>query len=90
VANARLLVHDAGGAGLARLCEAARLPANLVPAARAALEVMHATDYDGGDHDRERYRTRVVSRLLTQYEGFDPDDLDYLLAKVCDTAGHAA
>jgi uncharacterized protein (DUF2336 family) len=90
VENARVLVHDAGGNGLVSLYAAARLPPRLLPAVQAALTAMHDLKYDGGEHDLERYRTGVVTRLLTQFEDFDQEDLDYLLAKIGGPFNHAA
>ena len=82
--NARILIHDAGPLGLKSLYERAGMPMNLLPAVRTALDVVRETEMDGGDHDRERYRTRVIERILTQYEGLGQEDVDYLLNKVGD------
>ena len=85
-ANAELLVHDAGGRGLVSLCEKADMPAHLLPVIRAAVEVTDGTELDGGDHDLERFRARVIGRVLTQCENLDPDDLDYLVDRMPTTA----
>jgi hypothetical protein len=45
---------------------------------------------DGGDHDRERFRARVIERILTQYEDLGPDDVDYLLDKLTSSLHPAA
>lgn len=82
VANAELLVNDAGGRGLVSLCDKAAMPANLLPLIQAAVEVTQGTGLDGGEHDVERFRARVIGRVLTQCEDFDPEDLDYLVERM--------
>jgi uncharacterized protein (DUF2336 family) len=82
--NARLLIHDAGRLGLKSIYDKAKLPPALLPACRIALDVLRETDYDGGPDDIERYRRRVIERILTQYEDMGAEDLDYLLAKLGD------
>jgi len=84
VVNARILIHDAGRLGLKTLYEKAGMPAGLLAAVRVALDVVHETELDGGTNDLERYRARVIERVLTQYEDFGSEDLDYLLAKLGD------
>lgn len=86
LANARLLVHDAGGAGLNTLCKRAELPPPIFAAIKAAVAAVDETDFDGRDGDAERFSRRVIERVLTQYEmlgvEFESDDLEYLLAKL--------
>jgi uncharacterized protein (DUF2336 family) len=82
VANARLLIHDAGGKGLASLYERAGLPANLLPAFRVALDVARETPFDGEAGDWERHRKRMIERILTQYDDLSDADVDYLVAKL--------
>jgi uncharacterized protein (DUF2336 family) len=86
ITNTRVLIHDSAGNGLKAVWQKARLPANLYPAIRAALDVVSQTEFDGGELDAERYSRRIIERILTQYEAFgvefDGDDLDYLLTKV--------
>jgi uncharacterized protein (DUF2336 family) len=84
VANARILIHDAGPNGLGSLYERAGMPARLLPAVRVAVDVVRGTEFDGGERDRERYRSRVITRILTQFEDLPQDDLDYLLDKLGD------
>jgi uncharacterized protein (DUF2336 family) len=86
VANARLLIYDAGRLGLKSLYERAGLPAKLMPAIRIALDVARETPFDGEDHDLERHRRRMIERILTQYEDLASDDIDYLLGKLSDLA----
>jgi uncharacterized protein (DUF2336 family) len=85
IANARQLIHDAGEKGLASLYEKSRLPARLYPAVRAAVDVLREVTFDGGARDHERYRARVITRILTQFDEFPADDLEYMLAKLGDT-----
>jgi uncharacterized protein (DUF2336 family) len=82
IENARRLIHDAGPNGLASLYEKAGLPARLLPAVRAALEVLREVSFDGGERDHERYRARVITRILTQFEDFPAEELDYMLTKL--------
>ncbi len=84
VANARILIHDAGDNGLASLYERAGMPPRLLPAVRVAVDVVRGTEFDGGERDRERYRSRVITRILTQFEDLPQEDLDYLLDKLGD------
>ena len=84
VRNARILIHDAGPNGLASLYEKAGMPPRLLPAVRVAVDVVRGTEFDGGERDRERYRSRVITRILTQFEDLPQEDLDYLLDKLGD------
>lgn len=88
--NARILIHEGGRLGLKSLYEKAGMPPRLLPAVRVAIDVVHETPMDGGDNDRERYKARVIERVLTQYEDFGNDDLDYLLNKLGDVLNIAA
>jgi uncharacterized protein (DUF2336 family) len=84
VTNARILIHDAGPNGLASLYQRAEMPPRLLPAVRVAVDVVRGTEFDGGERDRERYRSRVITRILTQFEDLPQEDLDYLLDKLGD------
>ena len=88
--NARILIHDGGKLGLKSLYEKTGMPPRFLPAVRVAIDVVHETPLDGGEHDRERYRARVIERVLTQYEDFGAEDLDYLLDKLGDVLSVAA
>jgi uncharacterized protein (DUF2336 family) len=88
--NARILIHDAGRLGLKSLYMKSGLPPRLLPAVRIAIDVVSETQLDGGKHDRARYRARVIERILTQYEDFGSEDLDYLLEKLGDVLSTAA
>jgi uncharacterized protein (DUF2336 family) len=82
--NAQILVRDPGGNGLASLYRKAGLPDSLLPVFRVAVETVHSTGLDGGERDFERYRARVITRVLSQCEDFAQDDLDYLVSKLGD------
>jgi len=90
VANAQRLIHDGGSRGLKSLYEQAEMPAALFAAVRIAIEVAHETDFDGEDRDRERYQERMIERILTQYEEFGQDDLEFLLDRLGDLLEKAA
>lgn len=87
-ANARLLIHDAGQLGLGSLFDKAGLPRTIMPGVQVALDVAKETKLDGGEHDIERHRRRMLERILTQFEnqsdGMAGDDLNYLLQKLSD------
>lgn len=90
IVNARILIHDAGRLGLKSLYAKTSMPPRLMPAFRVAVDVVHETLLDGGDHDRERYQARVIERILTQYEDMSSEDLDYLLDKLGIALSNAA
>lgn len=80
--NARILIHDGGMLGLKTLYERASMPANMMTVIAAALDVVHETEMD--DENIERYRAKVIERVLTQFEDVGSDDFDYLLNKLGD------
>ena len=84
--NARILIHDQGKLGFKSVYERSGLPERLFPAFRAGVDVAAETDYDGGPNDRERYISRMVERVLTQFadSGNDvaDDDIEYLMNKL--------
>lgn len=82
--NAQRLIHDQGRQGLAALYRKAGLPEQMLPAIRAAVDVVEETGFDGNPRDLERFRARVISRVLTCVEAVEPEDADYLLAKLGD------
>ena len=82
IVNARALIHDEGRLGLQSLYTRTSMPPELYPAFRTALDMVRATDYDGGEKDRERYASKIIERVLTQYEDMDDENLDYLLKKL--------
>lgn len=80
--KAWLMIHDAGVLGLKTVFERAGLPNGMFTAFRLALQVYHNTQFDGGPGDRERFRQRMVERVLTQFQAIPKADLDYLLEKL--------
>ncbi len=84
IVNARILIHDSGQLGLKSLCERSGITPDLMPAIRTAVDVVHETSMDGGERDLERYRARVIERILTKYENMGEDTVDYLLNKLGD------
>ncbi|MGB9153995.1 MAG: DUF2336 domain-containing protein [Alphaproteobacteria bacterium] len=90
VVNARILIHDAGNLGLKSLYDRAGMPANLLPVVRTAIDVVQETEMSDDEHGRDRYRARVIERILTKYEGLGAEDVDYLLNKLGDILQPAA
>lgn len=87
--NVQVLAHDEGRRGLQALWDKARMPVSMFPIAAAAIEVADEVDYDGLAHDRERYRRRIIERVLTRcagagvdLAGIDAESVDYLVAKL--------
>jgi uncharacterized protein (DUF2336 family) len=88
--NAVALIYDQSHRGFGALYEKAGLPAHLFPAFAIAIDVARQTELDVLDGDRERYRSRVIERILTQFEDVGADNLDYLLAKLGRRGTHEA
>jgi uncharacterized protein (DUF2336 family) len=87
--NAQVLIHDPSRRGLAALYAKAALPETLYPVVRTAVEVVEETGFDGNERDLERFRARVISRVLTTVDDLDPVDADYLVAKLGSVLLHA-
>lgn len=86
ITNARMLTHDAGPLGFKSIYDKSGMPRQLMPAFRIAIEVARDNCLDGEEGDRERYRRRMIERILTQYEDLANEDLDYLIGKLGDVA----
>jgi uncharacterized protein (DUF2336 family) len=84
LANAQLLIHDPSRQGLAALYRKAELPESLLGAVCAAVDVVDETGFDGNPRDLERFRARVIARVLTTAESVDAEDADYLIDKLGD------
>lgn len=80
--KAWLMIHDAGALGLKTVFERAGLPSGMFTAFRMAVDVYHKTELDGADGDRDRFRQRMVERVLTQFQAIPRSDLEYLLDKL--------
>ncbi|WP_158922387.1 DUF2336 domain-containing protein [Acidisphaera sp. S103] len=87
--NAQILIHEPSRRGLAALYRKARMPEALYSAVQAAVDVVDETGFDGEARDLERFRSRVITRILTLVENVDPSDADYLLDKLGDVLVHA-
>ncbi len=84
--NARILIHDQGQLGLESIYMKASLPKRLFPAFRAGIDLVHQTDYDGQENDRQRFIERMLERILTQFEDpgsrMEQEDIEYLMGKL--------
>lgn len=80
--NMWLLIHDGGPLGLKAAFDRAGLPPRLLPSFRAAIDVYHTLDREGGPRDRIRFRKRMLERTLTLFQSVPKEDLDYLLEKL--------
>jgi uncharacterized protein (DUF2336 family) len=87
-AKAWVMIHDAGTLGLKTIFERAGLPSGMFTAFRLAIDIFHKTEMDGGPDDKERFRQRMVERVLTQFQAIPRADLEYLLDKL-DAIDHA-
>ena len=90
VANAQVLIHEPSRRGLAALYRKAGLPEPLFGAFRAAVDVVDETGFDGDARDLERFRSRVIARVLTRGDSVDAADADYLVEKLGDLVGGPA
>lgn len=84
--NARILIHDEGGLGLQSIYLKASLPKRWYPAFRAGVDLAEETEYDGGPNDRARFISKMLERMLTQFDDpastFSREDIDYLMGKL--------
>ncbi len=90
IANAQILVHERSRVGLAALYRKAGMPENLFDVFRAAVEIVDEAEFDGAARDLERFRARIITRVLTLTEAIDPADADYLVDKLGDVLEHVA
>lgn len=82
MSNVYTLIHDKGDLGLRSLFDKCHLPIQLLDICRAAIKVAEETNYDGMANDRQRFRDRMIERVLTMSEDINGDDLDYLISKM--------
>jgi uncharacterized protein (DUF2336 family) len=83
--NARILIHDGGQLGLKTVYEKANMPPAMLPIVRAAIDIIHETELlDAGEKDVNNYRALVIERILTQFEHFSSEDMEYLATKLGD------
>lgn len=85
VTNAYKLVHDRGELGLKAILEKCDFSLELVPIITAALQVAkEMAEYE--TDNLERYRTRMLERVLTRCEGLaDKEKLNYFLTQIAET-----
>jgi hypothetical protein len=74
---------------LEALCRKASIPDELFGTIRSAIDVVSEAGFDGEPRDLERFRSRVITRVLTLVETVDSADADYLLDKLTDVLLHA-
>jgi uncharacterized protein (DUF2336 family) len=87
--NAQVLIHEPGRRGLEALYRKAAMPEVLYGAVLAAVDVVDEIGFDGQARDLERFRSRVITRVLTLVETVDEADADYLLDKLGDVLLHS-
>jgi uncharacterized protein (DUF2336 family) len=89
IENAQILIHDPSRRGLEALYRKATMPDELYGTIRSAIDTVAEAGFDGEPRDLERFRSRVITRVLTLVETVDPADADYLLDKLSDVLLHA-
>jgi uncharacterized protein (DUF2336 family) len=77
--NARILIHEASRRGLEGLYRKASMPPALYNVVRAAVEVADEMGFTGAERDLERFRSRVITRVLALAETAGEADADNLL-----------
>jgi uncharacterized protein (DUF2336 family) len=80
--RAWLMIHDGGPLGLKAIFDRSGLPSRLFPAFRSAIDIYHQIDRDGMSFDKDRFRERMIERVLTLFQAIPREDLDYLLEKL--------
>jgi uncharacterized protein (DUF2336 family) len=89
IENAQILIHDPSRRGLEALYRKAAMPDELYGTIRSAIDTVAEAGFDGEPRDLERFRSRVITRVLTLVESVDSADADYLLDKLTDVLLHA-
>tara|TARA_R110002126_G_scaffold19489_30_gene73175 strand:- start:15340 stop:16476 length:1137 start_codon:yes stop_codon:yes gene_type:complete len=86
LSSTREMIHAGDRSQITSILEKAELPKALQPAFTAAIEVADDTDYDGGADDQERFRRRMIERIITNFDDPDSamgdDNIEYLLAQL--------
>jgi uncharacterized protein (DUF2336 family) len=82
LSNARILIHDSSRQGLEALYKRASMPAAAVGVVRAAVEVADETNFDGAEQNLERFRSRVITRVLMMAEKTNSDHAAPMLDKL--------
>ena len=65
------------------------MPENLFAAIHTAVDAVDESEFDGEARDLERFRVRIISRVLTVTETLDAADTDYLVNVLGDVLQHA-
>lgn len=81
------LIHDKGPLGLRAIFRKAGLPEPLYASFRLALDVFHEMDPSNTEFDRECFSNRMLERILTQFDGLEGSDLDFLICQLGRGAG---
>lgn len=76
------LIHDKGPLGLRAIFRKARLPEDIFPAFRLALDVYHELDFSSAEFDQEHFSHTMLEHILTQFEGLEGRDLDFLICQL--------
>lgn len=84
--NARMLIYDEGPLGLKTMFDRCNFSLGTLPPSRVAINAAMDTLFDGEEGDYERRKRKVLERILTQVDGLEEDDLDYLLGKLSSMA----
>ncbi len=80
IINARKLIYDPGIAGLKSLCETVKIAPLCLPLVQSALGIVQEIQMvDYGNKSIEKFRARVVARLLTSIDDMNEKDMEYLL-----------
>ena len=83
VANVYHMLHSDGDLGTKALIGEAGLTGDMALIVKTALEVAVEAEYNGLEHDRERFAASVIERVLTTVEdNIDSENLDYFLKKL--------
>ena len=84
--HTRQMIHAGDRSIMTSIFDKAELPKPLQPAFAAAVEVADETDYDGGKNDQQRFRRRLIERIITHFDDPDvvmgDDNIDYLMGRL--------
>ncbi|MBZ0217010.1 MAG: DUF2336 domain-containing protein, partial [Fimbriimonadaceae bacterium] len=84
------LMHDRHGAGLKALLTKAGLPLAIQTGFSLAVGCVLESRAEGLDFSSRRDRRRLVERILTRYQDYASDELDYLFTLLTRLATEAA
>jgi uncharacterized protein (DUF2336 family) len=83
VSNVYHLLHRSGEIGTRALIEEAGFSGDMALIMATAMAVAAEAEYNGLDHDRERFAAKVIERVLTTVEDrIDNNNLEYFLDKL--------